>query len=163
MAPRQHSHPKHIQLFKNIFAILAFLYPAYMLLTLIPGIAPNSGLKGISVVIVAFFSMIFILVAAYFFQDILVDEEGLLIEFLWQKVRVRWSDVEEIKSNVFGSGWIVVVNKLTPFHRIFGLIYGFTIKPAFVVAWTLIDRIDREVLQKDIRSHIDENRELHKK
>ena len=150
---RKHSHPKYMQWFRNIFAILAFVYPLYLLLTS----NPKSALIGIIEIVLAFFIMIFILVTTYFFQDIWVDEEGLLIEFLWRKIRVRWADIIQTKTawGFLGSEknrpLIVLVNGLTPFHRAFGVIYAFSIKPAFVIHPSISDF---KILKETIQHHI---------
>jgi len=43
---------------------------------------------------------------------------------------------------------IILVNGLTPFHRIFGLLYGLSIKPGFVVFSTTADfQALKEIIQ----------------
>ena len=87
-----------------------------------------------------------------------MDGEGLEIEFLWRKVRVRWLDIIEIKA-VWGSlgqeknrPLIVLVNGLTPFHRIFGVLYGLSIKPGFVIFPSISDfRELKETIQHHVR------------
>jgi len=163
MTSRQHSHPKHIRWFKNIIVILAFVYPVYFFLKSIYGINPNS-LTEISVnIIIAFFMMVTFLVGPYYFgQDVLVDEEGLQIEFLWKKMRVQWTDIIETKTT-FGSWFapeknrplIILVNGLTPFHRIFGVLYGLSIKPGFVIFPSISDF---EILINEIKKNIPKNK-----
>ncbi len=159
MLPRHYSQPKYIQWTKNILVILAFGYPVYILLKSILGVTPIKALMEISLnIIMSFFMMMIILVGAhYFWQDIWVDEEGLQIEFLWRKIRVRWVDLIETKA-VLGS-WlapeknrplIVLVNGLTPFHRIFGVLYGLSIKPGFVIYPSISDF---QILKETIQLH----------
>lgn len=105
----------------------------------------------------AFFLMIALLVTAYFFQDIWLDEEGLLVEFLWKKVRVKWEEIIDVKPAWGFLGqknkrpMIVMVNGLTPFHRAYGVVYGLSIKPGFVIFSSISDF---QVLKETIQSHI---------
>lgn len=158
MLPRQHSHPIYIQWCKNILAVLAFAFPPYMILTSFTSITPIITLTEILVnIIMSFFMMIPILVSAYFWQDIWIDEEGLLIEFLWRKIRVQWVDIIEAKPAWGFLGQenkrplIVLVNGLTPFHRAFGIIYAFSTKPGFVIFSSIRDF---KILKENIQSHI---------
>jgi len=67
MATQKYSHPKYIQWFKNILTVLAFIYPLYMILTTFLKEPPKNVLSAILIIFAAFFMMISILVAAYFF------------------------------------------------------------------------------------------------
>ena len=142
-----------MQWFKSILAILAFMYPAYLLLTS----TSNYAFIRIMEVMLAFFLMIALLVTAYFFQDIWLDEEGLLVEFLWKKVRVKWEEIIDVKPAWGFLGqknkrpMIVMVNGLTPFHRAYGVVYGLSIKPGFVIFSSISDF---QVLKETIQSHI---------
>ena len=151
---RLHSHPKYLQWFKSGLAIFAFVYPAYLLLTSTSSFA----LIRIIEVFLAIFIMIIMLVTAYFFQDIWVDEEGLQIEFLWKKIRVKWEEIIEVKPawGFLGSKknrpLIVLVNGLTPFHRAFGVIYGLSTKPGFVIFSSINDF---QILKENIQNHLE--------
>lgn len=154
MTIQKYSHPKSIQWFKNIFAVLAFIYPPYMILTTFLRETPKNALSAIIIIVVASFMMIPILVAAYFFQDVWVDDDGLIIEFLRRKIKVRWVDVIEAKPAWGFLGLaknrplIVLVNGLTPFHRILGFLYGWSIKPGFVVFSTTANfQVLKEIIQ----------------
>ena len=161
MLPRQHSIPKYFHWFRNILGVFAFVYPLYILLTTILGTPPNNRFTEISTALFSFLflflMMMWILVISYFLQDIWVDEEGLLVEFLWRKIRVRWVDVIETKIawGFLGSEQnrplIVLVNGLTPFHRIFGVLYGLSIKPGFVIS---VSNSEYQVLKKTIQGHV---------
>ena len=152
MLIKQYSHPKHFQWFKKIFALLAFLHPIYMLVDLILSSIHINALVIILFAVQEFFVVVFTLVAAYFFQDIGVDEDGLVVEFLWMKIRVKWKDIEKIKPAVFSRhSKIVLVKRLSLFHIIFGLLYGFTIKSAFIIDSTISNY---ELLIKEIEKHI---------
>lgn len=158
MLPRKHSHPIYIQWCKNILAVLAFAFPPYMILNTFTSVIPINSLTEIVVTInLSFFMTIPLLVSAYFWQDIWIDEEGLLVEFLWRKIRVQYVDVLEAKPawGFLGQAnkrpLIVLVNGLTSFHRAFGIIYTFSTKPGFVISPSTSDF---QMLKKKIRSHI---------
>ncbi|MBI5965424.1 MAG: hypothetical protein HY863_18260 [Chloroflexi bacterium] len=158
MAPRHHSHPRYMQWFKSILAVLALAFPPYMIWNSFTSVVPISSLMEIIVtVILSFFMMVSLLVTAYFFQDIWMDEEGLQIEFLWKKVRVRWIDMIEAKPAWGFLGQeekcplIVLVKGLTLFHRVFGIIYGISIKPGFVIFPSISDF---QKLKVNIQDHI---------
>lgn len=152
MTLKPYFHPLYLQWFKRIFAVLAFVYPTYLLLTS----TSSNALTRIAEVFLALFVMVVLLITAYFYQDIWADEEGLQIEFLWRKIRVRWVDVVDVKP-VWGflgqkdkRPVIVLVNGLTPFHRSFGVIYGLSLKPGFVIFSSINDF---QILKEQIQNH----------
>ena len=162
MLPRKHSRPILLQLSKNILAVFAFVFPPYMIWNSFTSLTPIHSLAEIVVTIfLSLFMMIPILGSAYFWQDIWVDEEGLLIEFLWKKVRVKWDEIIEVKL-----AWgflgpeskrpvIVLVHGLTPFHRTFGIIYAFSTKPGFVIHPSISDfQILKETIQSQIQNRV---------
>jgi len=65
-----------------------------------------------------------------------VDNEGLLVEFLWKYLRIPWRDITGV--NPFGprflNYWIISTNnKLTPFHRLYGFYSLRTVAPSFCI------------------------------
>ncbi len=158
MKPRDHLHPKYIRWFRYLFSVFAFGFPIWMLVAALPGLYPNKALSPIQILFLAPTSTIFILVAAYFYQDVSVDDDGLLIGFLWKKLRVKWSDVVEVKPI-----WIyrfapeeirpvvVILKGLTPFHRVFGVLYALSLQPAFVITPSISGF---QILKDNIRKHI---------
>ena len=88
---------------------------------------------------------IVMLMLAYFFQDITVTDDGLLIEFLWKDLMVSWDRIMEIKpaygfwgnSRIPKPIYLVLTDDLTPFHRLYGLAYGLSVKPAFIIHPTI--------------------------
>jgi hypothetical protein len=154
----KHSHPIYMQCSKNILAILAFIFPPCMIWISFTSVTPIHTLTEIVVtIIMSLFMMIPLLGSAYFWQDIWVDEEGLLIEFLWKKIRVKWEEIIEVKPAWGFLGpeknrpLIVLVNGLTPFHRSFGVIYGLSTKSGFVIFSSISDF---QMLKETIQSHI---------
>ena len=103
------------------------------------------------------------LISAYFFsQNINVTDEGLLIEFLWKDLLISWDKVIEIKPP-FGFLrsfrnqkyiYVVLTDALTPFHRLFGLIYGLSVKPAFIIYPTINEY---QSLVETIKKHARKN------
>ncbi len=158
MLPRKHSHPKLLQLSKYALAVFAFAFSPYTIWNSFTSAVPIHTLTEIVVtIIMSLFMMIPFLVSAYFWQDIWIDEAGLLVEFLWKKIRVRWVDLIEVKPAWGFIGQeskrpvIVLVNGLTPFHRAFGIIYAFSTKPGFVIHPSIRDF---QIIKENIRSHM---------
>ena len=106
---------------------------------------------------------IVMLINAYFYgQNITVTHDGLLIEFLWKDLLVDWDKVIEIKP-LFGFFrksrnqkhiLVVLTNALTPFHRLLGLLYGLSLKPAFIIYPSISEY---ELLVESIRKHAQKN------
>jgi hypothetical protein len=68
--------------------------------------------------------------------DIGIDENGLLVEFFWAKLNVQWNEIVDVKP--FGPRffhlWVVITkNKLTFFHRLYGVYSLKSLKPSFFV------------------------------
>jgi hypothetical protein len=147
MATQKYSHLKITQWTKIFLAIAAFVFPLELIWNSFTSVKPIHGLTEIVITItLSLFMMVPILVGAYFYQDIWVDEDGILVEFLWKKVRVKWEDIIEIK--LAWGFWlapkesrpvIVLVNRLTPFHCVFGVLYGWSIRPGFIIFPTISD------------------------
>ena len=161
---RQHHHNRFIRLFKNAFTIFAFGLPVFFISIILSTwfknpILPIDNLLGLLFILVVFLIISFLLVA-YFYTDLEVDENGLLVEFMWKKLRIPWNKVLQIKP-LLGIKLrkrgisVVIVDGLTPFHRLYGLIYGFSLKPAFIL-WPIVSNY--EVLKNDIEKHIKQNR-----
>ena len=98
-----------------------------------------------------------IILTANFFCDVAADDEGLWVSFLWKKQRVYWRDIAQVKPIWITLGpsrksRIVLTNSLTPFHRLYGLIYGFTWKPSFIIDTTVINQAE---LIRLITNHMD--------
>jgi len=77
---------------------------------------------------------------SYLATDIEVEEGGLRIKFIFKSFFINWSDVEEFKPgktlgllNLKRTRILVTKNALTPFHRLYGLMYGSTTKPSLLI------------------------------
>ncbi len=146
--------------FTLAFNILGFLTPLYFVVSF----AIKAGQTGnlISPVVwlvvilqAAFIGTVLILTANYF-CEITVDENGLWVSFLWQRIHVQWQNIIEIKPAIFNFGagsqsWVVLTRTLPPFHRLYGLLYGLSWLPSFVIAPLITDSED---LVQRIREHI---------
>lgn len=160
---RKHHNNQFVRFFKSAFAILAFVLPLFFIFLFLSKwlIKPSVSIDGfLAFIPLLIFSPACILIAAYFYTDLEVDENGLLVEFLWKKLRIPWNKVLQIKPllglRLKKQGiYVVIVEGLTPFHRLYGLIYGFSLKPAFVL-WSTVN--DFEVLRTDIEKHVKQNR-----
>jgi hypothetical protein len=108
------------------------------------------------------FFLFVILISAYFFSDITVVADGLLVEFLWLKLHVKWDQLIKTKPilgmNILGLSKrkvvVLLVHGLTPFHRTYGLLYGFSIYPAVVIHPAISDY---DLLMQQISLHLDKN------
>ena len=108
------------------------------------------------IILRAVFIGIFLILTANYFCEITADKNGLWVAFMWKKIHIRWQNIVEIKPTIFNIGsrtqsWIVLTNGLTPFHRLYGLMYGLSPLPGFVFGLP-IDNSDE--LLKLIKEHL---------
>lgn len=82
---------------------------------------------------------------SYLFPEISANDDGIQTTFFLKKLTVNWEDIVEIySSKPFGlrvgerASIIVTRNKLTFFHRIYGIIYGQTHQPSLLI-WSSIN------------------------
>ena len=125
-----------------LFNILAFVMPIYY--------AGKFTYRAIAfnvlspfVLIVIFLAAVIIcmglVITANFFSDVNADQFGLYVSFLWYRLPVAWQDIieiKEIKPFLFNLSkrptmWVVSTRALTPFHRLYGLLYAFNFYPSF--------------------------------
>ena len=98
----------------------------------------------LSMLFLSAFISIVLLVTANFFPDIDIDEYNLNIRFLWMRLSTSFSDLVAIKpslsllSRIFRPSspavWVVATKRLSLFHRLYGLIYGFWRHPSFTIS-----------------------------
>jgi hypothetical protein len=158
-----HTHPRYIVWFKYfLFASIVFICLEFLYLDFIKH--PNLDAVFSNLLSVFGFMLLYsvtILITAYFLgQNIAVVNEGLLIEFLGKDLFVPWDKVKEIKPP-FGffrsyrnlkNIYVVLTDALTPFHRLFGLLYGLSVKPAFIIFPSISEY---ELLIKTINKHVE--------
>ena len=143
-----HTHPRYIVWLKyflflsTIMLLIDLIYIDFVKY-------PHSG-SVVSKVLDIFFIILLwsnsMLISAYFFgQNIDVTDEGLLVEFLGKDLFVPWNKIIEIKpAHGFWRNsrnpkpiYIVLTEALTPFHRLLGLLYRLSVKPAFIIYPTI--------------------------
>ena len=160
-----HNHPRYIvwlKYFLFISAIILLLELLYIDLVKYP-LSRSVGSKILDILIFLSIYSVVILISAYFFgQNVTVTEEGLVIEFLWKDLMVPWDKIIEIKP-AFGflrisknqkQIYVVLAGGLTPFHRLFGLTYGLSLKPAFIIYPTISEY---QSLVETIKRHTKKN------
>jgi hypothetical protein len=81
----------------------------------------------------------------YLYSDIEVNEHGLLINFFRKQLQVYWTDILEVKpvkSKIWASFvgtliedryLVVTSSQLSLFHRLYGIVFGRTIAPSFLI------------------------------
>ena len=81
----------------------------------------------------------------YLYSDIEVNEHGLLVNFFRKQLQVNWTDIVEVKpvkSKIWASFvgtlieeryLVVTSSQLSIFHRLYGIVFGRTIAPSFLV------------------------------
>ena len=149
---------KGLQWIKVGHVVFAFFSPMWLVLSLFPNVISKGNLSALGGLGFTLLHLTVFLLAAYYYQDIYVDDHGLMIEFLWTKIRVHWEDIIEVKY-VWGLRFlreekrplVVVVKSLTPFHRVFGVLYALSLKPAFIIDVTIDDF---QSLKKNIQKRI---------
>jgi len=144
----KHTHPRYIVWLKYFVVISAFILLLDFLYTEFVTYSRSGSivLAVLNVLIAIFLCSIPFLIVVYFLgQNITVTDDGLLVEFLWKDLNVPWDKIIEIKP-AFGfwrspqdtkNTCIVLTNALTPFHRLLGLIYGPSVRPAFIISPTI--------------------------
>lgn len=160
-----HTHPRYIvwlKYFMFISVIVLLVDQIYIDFLKYPGSRSIAS----DVFDIFFFTLLYsivMLISAYFFgQNITIIHEGLLIEFLGKDLQVSWDKVIEIKPT---SGFlrsvknrkyvfVVLTDALTPFHRFLGFLYGLSLKPAFII-YPSISEYD--LLVETIKKHVKKN------
>lgn len=91
--------------------------------------------------IVAYINIIFIIPILAFLnagQDFIIGESGITFRTFWLwRVFVPWREIVGIKEPLFWKSryFVIVADRITPIHRLYGLRYGRTINPCFLVDW----------------------------
>lgn len=87
------------------------------------------------------------------FSDIGVDEEGILVEFLWTYLRISWSDIVEVKlagSRKYGVIVVTTNNRLTLIHRLYSLFTAYSLQPGFYIHQQFISSEVLNIINKHI-------------
>ncbi len=121
-----------------VFLALTFLY--YLIVSLaniIHQVANPPNRLGL--LVTTFFGVFFVLYIFNLFPYIEIMEDGLLLRTPGIKIRVPWQSIKKVRR---GNGYIFKVfavesSSLTPFHRIYGILYTSSFTPCFLVWDTL--------------------------
>ncbi len=148
--------PSH--LFTPFFNILAFLAPLFFFIRFVLRVSQTESGASASTWLIALFYSVFLgvvlLITANYFCDIAIDDTGVSVTFLWRVLHVDWQDIITIKPRKFmgrSHSWAVITKRLTPFHRLFGLVYVFSWFPSFIISPSLRDG---EALAKIIEERV---------
>jgi hypothetical protein len=132
--------------------IMAFVIVILMLLAILsdPVAFIASPGEALSVLLPFAFGAVVSLYIANLYPSIRVDEDGLLIDFLWHRLRIPWKEIIEIKSigSLFGfrAVWKVRTRRLTLLHRLYGFPHpGFFITSEITNYTELIQEIEHSV------------------
>ncbi|MEP6896224.1 MAG: hypothetical protein ABI986_11515, partial [Chloroflexota bacterium] len=112
------------------------------------------------------FSPLWLFFIAYLYPDINEDEQGLHFKFLFKTYDVLWDEILYIQTAKplgfkmrYSATLVVVRSRLTFFHSLYGLIYGKTSNPSFLIS----SRISNyPSLTKTISEKVKANRRINK-
>lgn len=92
-------------------------------------------------ILYSIWSPLFLVFIAYLYPDINEDEQGLHFKFLFRTYDVLWNEILYSKSpKPLGFGMnhsailVVTKSRLTFLHRLYGLLYGKTSNPSFLIS-----------------------------
>jgi hypothetical protein len=144
-----HAYSDFAHIFQKLCGALFLLFIPVLVAGLF--IRPDLLLPLISAIVVSSAVGMFQL---HMFPNIEVTESGIKISFFFRQLLIAWSDIVEIKTAWFigRSLRVVSCHRITPFHWLYGLIYGGTsIYPSFLVS-SRIEDFDK--LMREIKSQI---------
>jgi hypothetical protein len=138
-------YPFLIRLFTIAATISAFLTPIYIIGNFVLQYSAKNVLVEQTILLATLYKALAYCVALVFFAnaypEITVDKNGLYVHFLWYRLPLTWQDIIEVKPYFFSlpnrPSWVVRTRKLTPFHRLYGLLYSFTFLPSFFIFSTI--------------------------
>jgi hypothetical protein len=112
----------------------------------------------------AVWSPLFYAFLSYQATDIEVEEGGLQTKFIFKSLFINWADIEDFKPgktlgllNLKRVRILVTKSSLTPFHRLYGLMYASTNKPSLLIGTNISNH---EELFKIIKNN--RKRDAHK-
>jgi hypothetical protein len=152
-------------LFSLLFFLFGFLYVGNAVIHLVAlGRFDSNQLFGAVIMIFLFsiWSPFFWLFLVFLFLDIEEYEYGINLKFMTKKYPIKWGEISEIRRarplgfRIRKDIILVVTNSnLTPFHRLYGLFYGKTNNPSFIVPPELHDS---SILKRKIVEQIKKNK-----
>lgn len=94
-----------------------------------------------------------------FYPEVIVDEQGIQISFMFSWARILWQDVIDCGVGHPPIGATLVrARKVTPIHILYGWMFSYSFFPAFLIGRTIDDRDD---LLKQINHHLLVRRSIH--
>jgi hypothetical protein len=142
MHPIHHKYPVSwfMKLYTILFDISGFIFPLfiffYPLFKAISNHLPITFGEIVWLFIIAIFSGSCLILAGNFYTEIVSDKDGLHIYFLWKHLFVPWEEIIELKPlfNIpfLKNIWVIRTRSLTFFHRVYGLLYSFSLYPSLV-------------------------------
>jgi len=135
-------------------SLFIFFYPLY--LTVIRH--QSLPFTMIDLLFLAVFAWICVMIRCNFHPDITSDSDGLHTKFLWFDLDIPWRDIIEVRPlfnlRFIKTEQVIRTHSLTPFHRLYGLLYSFSLHPCLIVSTGISDF---DELIRRIRDAIREN------
>jgi len=140
-----------------MFNLAGIFLPVYILLQYLPISIDNV----FSILIMSALPSGILLLTANYFPDIEVDENNIYVSFIWMRLSIPLDDLITIKPTFFSrllkpsspAIWVVATQWLSPFHILYGLLYGFWWYPSFIIHSEIENFKDlRSFLHRRIRS-----------
>ena len=165
LEPIRHSYKPRwlVQAFTHLSNILTIAFPILYIALFIWIDIKNSNENLVVLLILQLICIVItpisFLIAGNFFTEIMSDAEGLHIIFFWRYVTVRWEDIVDLRSIALTldkhSTFAIRASSITPFHRIYGMIYSFTLLPTLIFHKNISERHE---LEQRIKTAIRQNR-----
>jgi hypothetical protein len=99
----------------------------------------NVEVLGALILAIPFFGF-FVVLLSNTYPDIKLFEQGIAVQvFIFWWIFINWEEIEDIRPVLggFSRSRLVIVQRLTPVHRLFGWMYSYSTKPAFLIMPTL--------------------------
>jgi hypothetical protein len=151
LGTRIHRYPGYLRIFSLLFNILAFVYPPYLAIrTLSRAMASGAQIHPLAVVMIVLLAAslcLVLLLTANFFPEVHASHSAIQVRFLWHTLTVRPAELTALKPvptlpGMKPSSWVVATTALTPFHRLYGFVYGFWSHPSFMIYGLISERDD---------------------
>jgi len=157
-----YDNKKFMRTFTSVFNVVGIVFPFIIIIlgVIVPVAYQQTLTIGdiLTVIFMALFSRAIIVMVGNYSVGITSDSKGLYIEFFWKQLFVPWESITDLKPifNIthFKNIWVIRTNALTPFHRLYGIFYSFSISPCIVYNTNISESGE---LHKRIKSNLDKN------
>lgn len=141
MKSSKYRYPYSLRIFTILLNVLGFAYPVYRIARFTyRAYSTGDQIPFIQLFLFIFLSILFwavLIFTANYFPEVIVEENGVKVKFIWRFLFVSWSEILSIKpkKNFVGQEyeWVVITQALTPFHRLYGVLNGKTANPSFII------------------------------